>query len=53
MAMRITPEEREAMLADLKSWPLMSYASIARKYNRSPITIERLARAWGLGRQGK
>lgn len=49
----IAPDERDAILADLKRWPLMSHTAIAKKYNRSPLTIQRLGRAWGLGRHGK
>ncbi len=53
MAMRITPDERDEILADLKQWPLLAYADIAAKYRRSVITVSRLARAWGLGRHGR
>jgi biotin operon repressor len=49
----IAPDERDAILADLKRWPLISHAAIAKKYNRSPVTIQRLGRAWGLGRHGR
>lgn len=45
--------EREAMLADLKKWPLISHATIAEKYGRSPTTVARVARSAGLGRHGK
>lgn len=50
---RIDPAERDAILNDLKRWPLVSHDSIAKKYNRSVVTIQRLGRAWGLGRHGK
>lgn len=53
MALRMTPDERDAILADLKQWPLVSYGGIAAKFQRSKVTVERLARAWGLGRHGK
>lgn len=53
MALRMTPDERDAILGDLKQWPLVSYDSIAAKFSRSKATIHRLARAWGLGRHGK
>lgn len=53
MALRMTPDERDAILAELKQWPLASHRTIAKRHNRSLITVERLARAWGLGRHGK
>lgn len=49
----IAPEERDSILADLKKWPLVSHANIAKKYNRSVLTIQRLGRAWGLARRGR
>lgn len=53
MRARMSPDERDEMLADLKQWPLLTYADIAAKYRRSVITVSRLARAWGLGRHGR
>lgn len=53
MALRMTPDERDGILGDLKRWPLVPYADIAARYRRSVTTIQRLARAWGLGRHGK
>lgn len=53
MAVRMSPDERDAILVDLKQWPLMSYDSIAAKFSRSKATIHRLALAWDLGRRGK
>lgn len=53
MALRMTPDEREEIIAALKQWPLVSHHSIADRFNRSVVTIQRLARAWGLGRHGK
>lgn len=53
MRPRITPDERDAILSDLKQWPLISYDKIAAKHNRSPVTIGRLARAWGYQRKGR
>lgn len=46
----ISLAEREAMIADLKKWPLISHADIAKKYDRSPTTVARVARSAGLGR---
>lgn len=53
MALRMTPDERDAILGDLKQWPLISQSVIAKKHKRSVVTIQRLGRAWGLGRHGK
>lgn len=53
MALRMTPEERDQIIAELKQWPLVSHQRIAQRFNRSTVTIQRLGRAWGLGRNGK
>lgn len=49
----LSPAERDAMLVDLKKWPLIPYDEIAAKYNRSATTVCRIARVWGLGRHGR
>lgn len=53
MALRMTPEERDEIIAQLKQWPLVPHHVIAKQYNRSILTIQRLGSAWGLGRRGK
>lgn len=49
----IAPTERDAIVADLKTWPLIPYGKIAKKYGRSVYTVRRLAQAWNLGRHAR
>lgn len=53
MALRMTPDERDAILAAIAAQPPVAYRWIGERFDRHVKTIAALARAHGVQRQGK